>query len=150
MCGIAGIVSSDRAPVSPELLDRMIDSTWYRGPDASAVWIDASGTAGLAHARLSIIDLATGDQPMLSADGSLAVVFNGEIFNYVELRAELLRKGHRFATDSDTEVILRMYEEEGEDCVKHYNGDWAFAVWDTRRRRMLLSRHRAALCLHAP
>jgi len=145
MCGIAGIVSSDRAPVPPGLLDRMIESIRYRGPDTCDSWIDASGIVGLAHARLSIIDLATGDQPMLNADGSLAIVFNGEIFNYVELRAELLRKGRRFATESDTEVILQMYEEEGEDCVTRFNGDWAFAIWDARRHRLFLSRDRAGV-----
>jgi len=123
----------------------MTDSIRYRGPDASAIWLDASGTVGLAHTRLSIIDLATGDQPMLNADGSLAIVFNGEIFNYVELRAELLSKGRRFATESDTEVILQMYDEEGEDCVTRFNGDWAFAIWDARRHRLFLSRDRAGV-----
>jgi len=145
LCGIAGIVNASGQPANRALLDRMIDSIRYRGPDACDAWIDATGTAGLAHTRLSIIDLATGNQPMLSADGSLAIVFNGEIFNYVELRTELLRKGHRFATESDTEVILRMYEEEGEDCVKRFNGDWAFAIWDARRRRLFLSRDRAGV-----
>ncbi len=145
MCGIAGIVGIEGMEPPRALLSRMVDSIRYRGPDASGTWIDADGVASLGHARLSIIDLATGDQPMLSADGALAIVFNGEIFNYVELRAELARKGRRFATESDTEVILGMYEEEGDDCVKRFNGDWAFAIWDARRRRLFLSRDRAGV-----
>ncbi len=144
MCGIAGIVNASDRPADRILIGRMIETLRHRGPDASGIWIADHG-AGLGHARLSIIDLATGNQPMLSADGSLAIVFNGEIFNYLELRAELVRKGRRFATGSDTEVILQMYEEEGEACVARFNGDWAFAIWDSRRRRLFLSRDRAGV-----
>jgi asparagine synthase (glutamine-hydrolysing) len=97
---------------------------------------------GLAHARLSIIDVAGGQQPMCNEDSSLWITFNGEIFNYLELREELIRKGHRFATRSDTEVILHLYEEKGGDCVRYLNGQWAFAIWDNQRRRLFLSRDR--------
>jgi asparagine synthase (glutamine-hydrolysing) len=100
---------------------------------------------GSGHARLSIIDLEGGRQPMSSANGRLWITFNGEIFNYVELREELLAKGHRFATRSDTEVILHLYQEEGEDCVQRLNGQWAFAIWDADRRRLFLSRDRVGV-----
>ena len=112
----------------------------HRGPDASAVHV--AGAIGLAHARLSIIDLEGGAQPMSTTDGRLWITFNGEIFNYIEIREELSRKGHRFATRSDTEVILNAYREYGEDCVHHFNGQWAFAIWDTEAQKLFLSRDR--------
>ncbi len=145
MCGIAGIFNLAGEPAPPDVLARMIGSIRHRGPDSTGTCRDSGAGIGLAHARLSIIDLASGDQPMSSRDGSLRIVFNGEIFNYIELRAELQRRGRRFATESDTEVILQMYEEHGEDCVAHLNGDWAFAIWDARRRRLFLSRDRAGV-----
>jgi asparagine synthase (glutamine-hydrolysing) len=140
MCGIAGIVNFDGNRVDPALLDRMIGVVRHRGPDECGIHTDKQ--AGLAHARLSIIDVASGQQPMHNEDESLSIVFNGEIFNHVELRADLVRRGHHFRTQCDTEVILRLYEEEGEECVRHLNGQWAFAVWDSRRGRMFLSRDR--------
>jgi asparagine synthase (glutamine-hydrolysing) len=118
----------------------MADAVGHRGPDERA-W-HAEGPVGLAHARLSIIDVAGGHQPMANGDGSLWITYNGEIFNYLELRAGLEEKGHRFATRSDTEVILHLYEERGEDCVHAFNGQWAFAIWDKRRARLFLSRDR--------
>ena len=140
MCGIAGILNFNGQSVEPSLLDRMIARVRHRGPDDSGTHTDKQ--VGLAHARLSIIDLASGDQPMHNEDGSVSIVFNGEIFNYVELRADLLQRGHRFRTQCDTEVILRLYEESGEDCVRHLNGQWAFAIWDSRREKLFLSRDR--------
>ena len=112
----------------------------HRGPDAREAYV-ANGT-GLAHARLSIIDLECGGQPMSSADRRFWITFNGEIFNYVELREELIHKGHKFATRSDTEVILHLYQEEGENCVQRLNGQWAFAIWDSMREKLFLSRDR--------
>jgi asparagine synthase (glutamine-hydrolysing) len=140
MCGIAGIFNLDGAPVTSESLRGMIRMVCHRGPDDTG--LHAEHGVGLAHARLSIIDLFGGKQPMPNEDSSLWIIFNGEIFNYVELREELLAKGHRFATRSDTEVILHLFEEEGEDCVRHLNGQWAFAIWDSQRRRLFLSRDR--------
>jgi asparagine synthase (glutamine-hydrolysing) len=140
MCGIAGIFNLDGAVVAPESLQGMIRMLAHRGPDDTG--FHAEHGAGLAHARLSIIDLAGGQQPMCNEDSSLWITFNGEIFNYLELREELRGKGHRFATRSDTEVILHLYEEEGEDCVRYLNGQWAFAIWDNQRRRLFLSRDR--------
>jgi asparagine synthase (glutamine-hydrolysing) len=140
MCGISGIVKLDGSPVDRSALDRMIRSLHHRGPDGNGVY--TNGFVGLAHARLSIIDLAGGAQPMSSTDEQLWITFNGEIFNYLELRAELLTKGHVFRTHSDTEVILAAYREYGEDCVQHFNGQWAFAVWDARANKLFASRDR--------
>jgi asparagine synthase (glutamine-hydrolysing) len=140
MCGIAGLFNLDGAVVTPDSLRGMIRMLAHRGPDDRG--FHAESNVGLAHARLSIIDLAGGQQPMCNEDASLWITFNGEIFNYIELREELVGKGHRFATRSDTEVILHLYEEKGEDCVRFLNGQWAFAIWDSHRRRLFLSRDR--------
>ncbi len=145
MCGIAGIVSVAGDPVRREQLERMIATIRYRGPDETGVHLGSNGSVGLAHARLSIIDLASGRQPMANADRSIWITFNGEIFNYVELRAQLMRQGRKFATQSDTEVVLQMYEVYGEDCVDRFNGDWAFAIWDSRQRKLFASRDRAGV-----
>src|SRR5262245_22617333 len=141
MCGIAGFLGRPLASVLPRvILERMIGAIAYRGPDAQGFHLDDQ--VGLAHARLSIIDLAAGQQPMANADETVFVTFNGEIFNYVELRADLIARGHRFRTDSDTEVILHAYEEKGPDCVKDFNGDFAFAIWDARKSQLVLARDR--------
>ena len=114
MCGIAGFVDlqSERTGDPRALLGRMIGAIRHRGPDAEEVWTGEG--AGLAHARLSIIDLEGGRQPMTNEDGTIWITFNGEIFNYIELREWLIQRGHRFATQSDTEVIIHLYEEEGD------------------------------------
>lgn len=140
MCGIAGIVKCPNAAVEKPLLQRMIGMVNHRGPDA--VGFHLSGSVGLAHARLSIIDVGGGHQPMHNEDKTVWITFNGEIFNYVELREDLIKKGHRFQTQSDTEVIVHLYEEKGEECVHDLNGQWAFAIWDSRRERLFLSRDR--------
>ncbi len=140
MCGIAGFLNADGNAAEPGVLHRMISMLHHRGPDAVGVHVDRN--AGLAHARLSIIDLSGGAQPMHNEDRSLWITFNGEIFNYVELREDLQKKGHTFATRSDTEVILHLYEEKGPDCVHYMNGQWAFAIWDSNRRNLFLSRDR--------
>ena len=134
MCGIAGVVAlredADAARAASSSV-RMAGALRHRGPDEFGVYRDRR--AGLAHARLSIIDLATGQQPLANEDGTLWVVFNGEIFNYVELRDELEALGHRFRTRSDTEVIVHAYEEWGDDAFRRFNGQWAVALWDSRR-----------------
>jgi asparagine synthase (glutamine-hydrolysing) len=140
MCGIAGIFNLDGAPVDRVLLQDVIRMLAHRGPDDSGIHVENG--IGLAHARLSILDLAGGHQPMCNEDSSLWITFNGEIFNYLELKKDLLARGHTFATRSDTEVILHLYEEKGEDCVQYLNGQWAFAIWDNQRRRLFLSRDR--------
>jgi len=140
MCGICGSLQVGNVAVDPNLLQRMISAIRHRGPDDCGIYIDAR--VGLGHARLSIIDLEGGRQPMSIADESLWITFNGEIFNYLELRDELIEKGHNFGTRSDTEVILHLYQEEGENCVERLNGQWAFAIWDARRQKLFLSRDR--------
>src|SRR6266404_1676918 len=143
MCGIAGVVNMNGRPVDRTHLEDMADLLSHRGPDGIGIF--AEDNAGLAHARLSIIDLACGQQPMTNDDRSIWISFNGEIFNYLELREELQQKGHRFTTRSDTEVLLRLYEEEGPACVERLNGQWAFAIWDRRSRRLFLSRDRMGI-----
>ena len=140
MCGIAGILNFRGDPVDRELLDRMTGMLRYRGPDGCGTRVKHN--VGLAHTRLSIIDLSSGQQPMCNEDRSLWIVCNGEIFNYLELRADLQKKGHQFSTRSDTEVILHAYEEKGEDCVHEFNGQWAFAIWDEQSKKLFLSRDR--------
>jgi len=140
MCGIAGILNLDGQRVDPDHLVRMAGQLRHRGPDDLGVYTDKA--AGLAHTRLSIIDLASGQQPMHNEDKSLSIVFNGEIFNYIELKNDLIKKGVRFKTQSDTEVLLRLYEQKGEECVHDLNGQWAFAIWDSKKESLFLSRDR--------
>ena len=141
MCGIAGVLHFDTdRMVDQTMLERMTDVLSHRGPDGRGFF--RAKNIGLGHRRLAIIDLTTGDQPMFSDDKSLAIVFNGEIYNYVELREELKLLGHHFKTSSDTEVILSAYNEWGFDCQKKFNGMWAFAIWDARERLLFLSRDR--------
>ena len=141
MCGIAGRFNFDpMRPVDPRVLERMTDVIAHRGPDADGHYY-APGV-GLGHRRLSIIDLATGAQPLGNEDGQVQVVFNGEIYNFAEVRADLLSRGHRFRTGSDTEVIVHGYEEWGEACVERFRGMFAFALWDARHRRLMLGRDR--------
>jgi asparagine synthase (glutamine-hydrolysing) len=141
MCGIAGILYPDSTqPVDPFLLKRMGDAIAHRGPDAEGFLREPG--IGLVHRRLSIIDLAGGDQPVGNEDGSVQVVFNGEIYNYQELRDELLAKGHQFRTRSDTEVLVHLYEELGAGLVSRLRGMFAFALWDAKQRQLLLARDR--------
>ncbi|MBI5534527.1 MAG: asparagine synthase (glutamine-hydrolyzing) [Deltaproteobacteria bacterium] len=140
MCGIAGLVCLGHETAKAGMLQRMLGMLRHRGPDGQGIYLDDA--VGLGHVRLSIIDLEGGSQPMSSADGALTITFNGEIFNYVELREELARKGHVFTTKSDTEVILHCYQEKGERCVEDFNGQWAFAIWDAPKRKLFLSRDR--------
>jgi asparagine synthase (glutamine-hydrolysing) len=143
MCGIAGIFSRTGAPPREQELAAMIRQLHHRGPDGTGTFVQ--GPVGLAHSRLSIIDLEGGAQPIRNEDGSVQVVFNGEIFNYVELRAELQQRGHRFYTHSDTEVIVHLYEEHGEDFVAHLNGQFAIALWDAKAQRLVLARDRTGI-----
>ncbi len=140
MCGIAGIVDLRGRAVDPGLLSRVNSRLVHRGPDAEGFRL--SGAVGLSHRRLAIIDLAGGAQPMPNEDGSVWVTFNGEIYNFRELRPELEHRGHRFATTSDTEVILHAYEQYGEGCPSYLRGMFAFGLWDERRRRLFLARDR--------
>ncbi|MBB1502236.1 asparagine synthase (glutamine-hydrolyzing) [Propioniciclava sp. MC1683] len=142
MCGICG-VATPGPPPDAALLLRMVGRLRHRGPDGSGYLRDQG--VGLGHARLAIIDTTGGAQPLSNEDGSLWVTFNGEIFNYVELGAELRDRGHTFATASDTEVIVHAFEEWGEDAFRRFNGQWALALWDRRHRRLILSRDRVGV-----
>ena len=141
MCGIAGYFALTPRPI-PEraVLERMVEAVRHRGPDDGGVYLDAR--AGLGHRRLSIIDLSGGRQPLSNADESLWVTFNGEIFNYIELRDELIARGHPFRTKSDTETILHAYAEYGPACAESFNGDFAYAIWDRLRQRLVMARDR--------
>jgi asparagine synthase (glutamine-hydrolysing) len=141
MCGIVGVLNLyDPQPVPESVLRQMLGMIRHRGPDE--FWLYRDEWANLGNARLSIIDLSGGQQPICNEDGSLWIVFNGEIFNYVELRPDLEARGHRFKTHCDTEVILHLYEEYGPACLNHLNGQFAIAIWDTRNRRLFLARDR--------
>ncbi len=141
MCGIAGIFdTAARRLVDRGLLERMNNSQRHRGPDGDGTHIEPG--VGLAHRRLAIIDLSTGQQPLFNEDGSVAVVFNGEIYNYQELIPELARLGHTFHTKSDTEVIVHAWEQWGERCVERFRGMFAFALWDRNRSTLFLARDR--------
>ncbi len=144
MCGITGYLHHDRQrPAAARLLRGMADAIAHRGPDADGYWFGDG--IGLAHRRLSIIDLEGGRQPLGNEDDSIQVVFNGEIYNYRELRDDLIRRGHVFRTHSDTEVLVHLYEEHGDEMVSRLRGMFAFAIWDSRRRRMLLARDRVGI-----
>jgi|SRR5690348_9304628 len=141
MCGICGVVNTGSAePVSRELIQRMNDTLAHRGPDDAGVYV--APYVGLGHRRLSIIDVAGGHQPLSNEDGTVWVLLNGEIYNYAELRRLLVQRGHTFTTHSDTEVIAHLYEDAGENCFAQLRGMFAIALWDARKRRLLLARDR--------
>jgi asparagine synthase (glutamine-hydrolysing) len=141
MCGICGIVEHEGTPIDPALLSRMNARLLHRGPDEGGEWIERH--TGLAMRRLAIIDLKSGQQPMFNEDGTIAIVFNGEIYNYLELREILEAAGHRFATHSDTEAIVHLYEQYGPEGLDRLNGMFALAIWDRPRQQLLLARDRA-------
>jgi asparagine synthase (glutamine-hydrolysing) len=144
MCGIAGVVQFARdARVDADVLRRMCAAMVHRGPDDEGIY--SEGRVGLGVRRLSIIDLATGHQPLSNEDGTLWIVFNGEIYNHLALREQLIACGHRYRTNSDTETIVHLYEEYGRDCVNHLRGMFAFAIWDTRQRRLFIARDRLGI-----
>lgn len=143
MCGIAGFTPGPDKETSVQVLKRMLSRIRHRGPDQSGVYV--SQYAGLGSVRLSIIDIKTGGMPLSNEDGSLWIVFNGEIFNYVELREKLKRRNHRFRTASDTEVILHMYEEFGPEFLSQLNGQFAIAIWDRNRKELFLARDRVGI-----
>src|SRR5579884_1549638 len=144
MCGIAGLVSHDGLPPdAARRALRMRDVMDYRGPDDAGLYVDAC--AALAHRRLSIVDLSTGQQPLSNEDGTIWVSFNGEIYNHRDARADLEAAGHRYRSRSDTETIVHAYEQWGDDSVQRFRGMFAWAVWDAPKRRLLLTRDRLGI-----
>jgi len=146
MCGICGFIKNN-GKIEEGAIEKMLLPLARRGPDAKGIFYDNDRVpfAALGHRRLSIIDLKTGDQPMQDQSGNFSCVHNGEIYNFLELRESLAGKGYRFKTNSDTEVILNMYREYGKECVKHFNGMFAFAIWDKKERSIFLARDRVGI-----
>jgi asparagine synthase (glutamine-hydrolysing) len=141
MCGICGVVRLDSQSVPPNLIEKMATVIAHRGPDDNGIWTD--GPVGFGHRRLAILDLTpSGHQPMCNEGKDVFIVYNGELYNHPDLRIELEAAGHRYHSRSDTETILHAYEEWGEDCLRRFNGMFAFALWDARSRRLLLARDR--------
>jgi asparagine synthase (glutamine-hydrolysing) len=140
MCGIAGLLTDPESTPAHSLIEGMCNQLIHRGPDAAGYFVEPG--IALGHRRLSIIDTTGGNQPIANEDGTLQVIFNGEIYNFQELRTQLIAKGHQFRTHSDTEVLVHLYEDYGEDMPQHLNGMFAFAIWDVRRRELFLARDR--------
>lgn len=144
MCGITGIFNrNNSSEIEKNILQNMISTLDHRGPDDKGYYI--SNYVGLAQSRLSIIDIAGGKQPIHNEDKTIQVVFNGEIFNYIELREDLIKRGHKFYTKSDTEVIVHAYEQYGLDFVKHFNGQFAIAIWDSNKSELVITRDRVGI-----
>ena len=144
MCGIAGIYNiKDNGPISVETLANMLSVIRHRGPDESGIYADSR--IGLGHVRLSIIGIDNGIQPIANEDKSLFIVYNGEAFNYIELKEELTAKGHLFTTETDTEVVLHLYEEYGPHCLDKINGQFALAIWNLKKRELFLARDRVGI-----
>ncbi len=143
MCGIAGIFNFSSEMPSADTLKNMLGQIRHRGPDESGIYVDKN--IGIGNVRLSIIDISTGQQPMSNDDKSLWIVYNGEVFNYIELRQDLLSRGIRFKTDSDTEVIVKCYELYKEKCLEMFNGQFAFAIWDSNKEELFLARDRMGI-----
>src|SRR5918992_1283241 len=142
MCGINGIAFSSRSgrTVSRSQLEAMRDVVRHRGPDDEGLFVDEN--VGLGHRRLSIVDVAAGHQPMTNEDGTLHIIYNGEIYNHADFRQDLEARGHVYRTHCDTETILHLYEEEGERSVERLRGMFAFALWDERRQELFIARDR--------
>ena len=135
MCGICGLFNLDGEPASPVILRNMTDAIAHRGPDGEGFYID--NFIGLGHRRLAIIDLSpAGHQPMMTKDGQYAITYNGEVYNFQELRVELESHGYQFRSRTDSEVVLNAYAEWGTECVERFNGMFAFAIWDRKRQEL--------------
>jgi asparagine synthase (glutamine-hydrolysing) len=141
MCGITAFFSSDKR-ISAERLKRATNSLHHRGPDSQGAWLSPNQRVGLGHARLSIIDLTTGDQPIASEDERIHIVVNGEFYDFECQRRELERRGHLFRTCSDSEIALHLYEEFGAHCVQQLRGEFAFVLWDEGNRSLFAARDR--------
>src|SRR3982751_1567832 len=140
MCGITGFINNDRGPADRSILERMNAAIIHRGPDEDGFYLNDN--VGLAMRRLAIIDLAGGQQPIRNEDGTKWIVYNGEIYNFQELRLDLEKRGHKFRTHSDTETVIHLYDEFGIGCLDHLRGMFAFAIWDETDRSLFVARDR--------
>src|SRR6266404_2926552 len=141
MCGITGWVNLKKSTLkdhTKSVLHSMCETIVHRGPNSEGIWMDDRVALGMR--RLSIIDLKTGDQPVFSEDKSIIVMMNGELYNYREVRDKLEKKGHKFITQTDTEIVPHLYQEYGDDFVDHLNGMFAITLWDTRKKRLVIAR----------
>ena len=144
MCGIVGLLNRNASnPISEQALRQMLAMVRHRGPDQFGIYLD--GQVGLGSARLSIIDVSSGQQPITNETEDLWIVFNGEIYNYPTLRSQLETRGHHFTTQSDTEVVLHLFEEQGPNCLSLLNGQFAIAIWDSKKGRLFLARDRVGI-----
>src|SRR4051812_21081972 len=141
MCGITAVLSR-RSPIDPRTRLAGMSSLHHRGPDGRQHWMASDGRVALGHTRLSIIDLATGDQPISNEDRTVHIVVNGEFYDFERIRAELQSRGHRFRTKSDSEIALHLYEDFGPECLHHLRGEYAFIVWDERNHCLIAGRDR--------
>ena len=141
MCGIVATYSR-REPISPASLERATKSLWHRGPDSQQQWVSRDGRVGLGHARLSIIDLSTGDQPIASEDNRTHIIANGEFYGYEAIQKELEGRGHRLRTRSDSEIALHLWEELGPQCLHQLRGEFAFVIWDDKQKSLFAARDR--------
>jgi len=145
MCGIVGIINHDlNYSIQEDVLVRMIHRLDHRGPDEKGMYLEEN--VGLGHARLSVIGIESGTQPISNENGRFWIVYNGEVFNFIELKEDLKKRGHWFTTDTDTEVVLHLYEELGPSCLNHLNGQFAFAIWDSLKKELFLARDRVGIC----
>ena len=143
VCGIVGIWNLNKDPINTKVLDKFTDSLAHRGPDGRGIFVDDEVNMGLGHRRLSILDLSNaGKQPMEYLNGRYRITYNGEIYNFLELRKDLRKNGYQFRTETDTEVILAAYDFWGQDCQFKFNGMWAFVIWDCKLKQLFLSRDR--------
>src|SRR3990170_3411187 len=146
MCGIAGLISFSGKSIKRGLLETMMDALSHRGPDDAGLYLSEDKTVGLAHRRLTVIDLSiAGHQPMSNEDGTVWISFNGDIFNFPELKISLMQQGHKFRSNCDTEVIIHLYEEYGDECLDRLNGQFAFVIWDSRRKSVFGARDRLGI-----
>jgi asparagine synthase (glutamine-hydrolysing) len=139
MCGIVTILSTGK-PVSAEALSRATAALRHRGPDGQQVWIDRRRRIGMGHARLAIIDVPGGDQPIANEDGEIRIVANGEFYDYERIQKDLEARGHRLRTRSDSEIALHLYEDHGADCLRQLRGEFAFVIWDEKRQTLFAAR----------
>src|SRR6056297_2701589 len=143
MCGIAGIINANDPDIRLQSVKGMLSRLYYRGPDESGIYHSRNATLG--NVRLSIIDLDTGQQPISDQSGRFWIVFNGEIFNYIELREDLTKKGIQLKTASDTEVLVQLYALHGKECLQQLNGQFAFAIWDKQKQELFAARYRVGI-----